>query len=271
MSTFISSTQSIIAHDHGYRCLQTRYHPRAFLDGASFAPLKRAERDQQPDQISLGRTKTHMCTFTPWPYASHMAILCPRCNSIPHAVDSCLVEAARLRRSGAEWDASFEEAGVEAWGPSDARCVPLVRLLLLLRPRFLVQRHRESPKAVPWAFSAHGGAAGHEQRGVEQHGSPRGQPRAGAVGGQVRPSGAAAAPLRPRFLVQRHWARPGAAPLALFRARQRRWARAAGRGAARQPPWAGEGWGRRRPDAPLWCGCCSSLTLIIGAAALSVA
>ena len=54
-----------------------------------------------------------MCTFTPWPYASHMAILCPRCNSIPHAVDSCLVEAARLRRSGAEWDASFEEAGVE--------------------------------------------------------------------------------------------------------------------------------------------------------------
>ena len=58
MCTFISSTQSIIAHDHGYRCLQTRYHPRAFLDGASFAPLKRAERDQQPDQISLGRTKT---------------------------------------------------------------------------------------------------------------------------------------------------------------------------------------------------------------------
>ena len=41
----------------------------------------------------------------------------------------------------------------------------------------------------------------------------------GAVGGQVRPSGAAAAPLRPRFLVQRHWARPGAAFLALFRAR----------------------------------------------------
>ena len=111
--TTISSTQSIIAHDHGYRCLQTRYHPRAFLDGASFAPLKRAERDQQPDQISLGRTKTHMCTFTPWPYASRIVILCPRCSSMPRAVDSCLVEAARLRRSGAEWDASFEEAGVE--------------------------------------------------------------------------------------------------------------------------------------------------------------
>ena len=80
------------------------------------------------------------------------------------------------------------------WGPSDARCVPLVRLLLLLRPRFLVQRHRESPKAVPWAFSAHGGAAGHEQRGAEQRESPW-VLQVGAVGGQVRPSGAAAAPL----------------------------------------------------------------------------
>ena len=98
--------------------------------------------------------------------------------------------------------AGLEQRGVEqresprgryTWGPSDARCVPLVRLLLLLRPRFLVQRHRESPKAVPWAFSAHGGAAGHEQRGVEQHGSL--QPRTGAVVGQMRPSGAAAAPL----------------------------------------------------------------------------
>ena len=59
-----------------------------------------------------------MCTFTPWPYASHMAILCPRCNSIPHAVDSCLVEAARLRRSGAELDAAFEEAGVEDTSPA---------------------------------------------------------------------------------------------------------------------------------------------------------
>ena len=50
MCTFISSTQSIIAHDHGYRCLQTRYHPRAFLDGASFAPLKRTGGGQQSDE-----------------------------------------------------------------------------------------------------------------------------------------------------------------------------------------------------------------------------
>ena len=75
-----------------------------------------------------------------------------------------------------------------------------------------------------------------------------------AVGGQVRPSGAAAAPLRPRFLVQRDQEAPRSSPWALFRARRRRWARAAGHGAAREPPWAPEGWGRRRPDAPLWCG-----------------
>jgi hypothetical protein len=50
----------------------------------------------------------------------------------------------------------------------------------------------------------------------------------GAVGGQVRPSGAAAAPLQPRFLVQRDQEAPRAAPWALFRARRRRWARAAG-------------------------------------------
>ena len=57
-------------------------------------------------------------------------------------------------------------------------------------------------------------------------------------------------------------------PRLFYRARRRRWARAAGRGAARQPPWAAGGWGRRRPDAPLWCGCFSSLTSVLGAAAL---
>ena len=46
-------------------------------------------------------------------------------------------------------------------------------------------------------------------------------------------------------------AKAGAASLwALFRARRRRWARAAGRGAAREPAGAA-GWGRRRPGAPL--------------------
>ena len=54
-------------------------------------------------------------------------------------------------------------------------------------------------------------------------------------------------------------------PWALFRARRRRWARAAGRGAAREPVGAA-GWGRRRPGAPLWCGFCSSPTPVLGAA-----
>ena len=42
----------------------------------------------------------------------------------------------------------------------------------------------------------------------------------------MRPSDVAAAPLRPRFLVQRDQEAPRAAPWALFRARRRRWARA---------------------------------------------
>ena len=59
-----------------------------------------------------------MFTTTPWPYASRIVTLCPRCSSMPHAVDSCLVEASRLRRSGVEWDAAFEEAGVEDTSPA---------------------------------------------------------------------------------------------------------------------------------------------------------
>ena len=54
----------------------------------------------------------------PWPYASHNVVLCPRCSSMPRAVDLRLVEAARLRRSGAEWDAAFEKAGVEDTSPA---------------------------------------------------------------------------------------------------------------------------------------------------------
>ena len=48
---------------------------------------------------------------------------------------------------------------------------------------------------LPELRSTRGGVAGLEQRGVEQREIPRGRCRLGAVGGQVRPSGAAAAPL----------------------------------------------------------------------------
>ena len=57
MCTFISSTQLIIAHGHGYRFLQTRYHSWEFLDGSSFAPLKRSEGGQKFDEISLERKR----------------------------------------------------------------------------------------------------------------------------------------------------------------------------------------------------------------------
>ena len=70
------------------------------------------------DRLCVLKMKVNMRTFTPWPYAPRFVILCPRCSSMPHVVDLCLVEAARLRRSGAEWDAAFEEAGVEDTSPA---------------------------------------------------------------------------------------------------------------------------------------------------------
>ena len=47
---------------------------------------------------------------------------------------------------------------------------------------------------LPELRSTRGGVAGLEQRGVEQHESPRGL-QLGAVGGQAYPSGVASAPL----------------------------------------------------------------------------
>ena len=46
---------------------------------------------------------------------------------MPHAADSCLVEAVRLRRSGAEWDAAFEEAGVEDTSPARQSVYRIIR------------------------------------------------------------------------------------------------------------------------------------------------
>ena len=100
--------------------------------------------------------------------------------------------------------AGLEQRGVEqresprgrcTWGQSEARCAPLVRLLLLSDPGFWCSGTRKHLGHLPGLCSTHGGAAGHEQRGMEQHESPRGKPRAGPVVGQMRPSGAAAAPL----------------------------------------------------------------------------
>ena len=151
------------------------------------------------------KIKVSMFTLTPWPCASHIATLCPRCSSNPHAVESCLLEAARLRTGGAEWDAAFEEAGVEDTSPARQSVYRIIR---------------EAKEEAKRAEAAEAEAKAKGGRG----------PRPKRPGPRPRPNGA-----------------------------------------AREPPWAAEGWGRRRPDAPLWRGCCSSLILIIGAAALNVA
>ena len=135
--------------------------------------------------------------------------------------------------------AGLEQRGVEQreiprgrsrLGPSEARCAPLVRLLLLSDPGSWCSGTRRGLGHLPllcfarggiaglellllsgpgsWCSGtrrglgqlprlcfARGGIAGLEQRGVEQHESPRGRCRLGAVGSQVRPSGAAVSPL----------------------------------------------------------------------------
>ena len=84
-------------------------------------------------------------------------------------------------------------------GPSQARFAPLVRLLLLSDPGSWCSGTRKHLRHLPGLCSAHGGAAGHEQRGADQRKSPLWRCRCGqsllAVAGQVRPPGAAAAPL----------------------------------------------------------------------------
>ena len=74
-----------------------------------------------------------------------------------------------------------EQRGVEqresprgryTWGPSEARCVPLVRLLLLSDPGSWCGGTRKRLGQLPGLCSAHRGVAGHEQRGMEQRESP---------------------------------------------------------------------------------------------------
>ena len=70
------------------------------------------------------------------------------------------------------------------WGPSEARCAPLVRLLLLSDPGSCCSGTGCGQRQLPGLFSARGVIAGYEQRGVEQHDSPRGQGRGtGCLGG----------------------------------------------------------------------------------------
>ena len=103
-------------------------------------------------------------------------------------------EAAKAKAE-TKWSSTGAPVGSRGLGPSEARCAPLVRRLLLSDPGSWCSGTGRGLEQLPWHCSAHGSVAGLEQRGVEQHDSLRGQPRAGAVVGQMRPSGAAAAPL----------------------------------------------------------------------------
>ena len=105
------------------------------------------------------------------------------------AVSPWALFRARRRRwaRAAGRGAVREPRGCCRLGPSEARCAPLVRLLLLSDPGSWCSGTRKHLGHLPGLCSAHGGAAGHEQRGVDQHESLRGHLRAGAVVGQMRP------------------------------------------------------------------------------------
>ena len=99
--------------------------------------------------------------------------------------------------------AGHEQRGVEQresprwrcrWGPSEARCAPLVRLLLLFDLNSWCSGTRKHRVNLPGLCSARGGVAGHEQRGVEPRESPREWLRWG-------PSEARCAPLVRLFLI----------------------------------------------------------------------
>ena len=60
-------------------------------------------------------------------------------------------------------------------GPSEASCAPLVWLLLLSDPGSWCRGTGRGLGQLPGLCSARGVVAGLEQRGAEQHGSPRGQ------------------------------------------------------------------------------------------------
>ena len=70
------------------------------------------------------------------------------------------------------------------WGPSEARCAPLVRLLLLSDPGSWCSGTGRGLGQLPGLFSTRGVVA-HGQLGVEQHESPkspRGQLKRGEMG-----------------------------------------------------------------------------------------
>ena len=116
-----------------------------------------------------------------------------KAEAMAEAKAEAKAEAAKAK-AGAKWSSTGASVGSRGLGPSQARCATLVRLLLLFDPGYWCSGTERGLGQLPRLCSAHGGAAGHEQRGAEQRESPRwrcrwGRRRPGA------PSGAAAAPL----------------------------------------------------------------------------
>ena len=72
---------------------------------------------------------------------------------------------APLGTSSGAWISTRASAGTRGPGPLEARCAPLVRLLLLSDPDCWCSGTRKHLGQLPGLCSAHGGAAGHEQWG----------------------------------------------------------------------------------------------------------
>ena len=111
--------------------------------------------------------------------------------------------AASLGPNSGAWSSARAPVGC-SWGPSEARCAPLVRLLLLSDPGSWCSGTRKHLRHLPGLF-LRGGVAGHEQSGAwSSTRAPVGSWGLGPSEARCAPSGAAAATLWPRFLVQLH-------------------------------------------------------------------
>ena len=130
------------------------------------------------------------------------------CSRMPQYANLSYAKAAKLCLSGPGWDGALKEAAIP---DTDLARSSVRRAIRKLEAEAKAKAEakagqgqgRPMPRprpCLPGLCSAHGGAPGHEQRGMEQHESPRG--------------------------------------------------------------------GRQRPESPLWCGCCSSPTPVLGAVAL---
>ena len=140
---------------------------------------------------------------------------------MPQVANQSYAKAAQLFLCSADWDDALKEAAIP---DTELARSSVRRTIRELMAEAKAEAEAAKAKAETEAAKAKAEAKWSSAR------EPPWVVQVGAVGGQVRPSGAAAAPLRPRFLVQRDQEAPRSSPWALFRARRRRWARKGGGG-----------------------------------------